>query len=227
MTLTDEYRSANLALRAGSLRDFLKLWALLDPQRMDETFPGWSVAASTLIDRDRRRASGLASAYLKATRRGSGVAGDATVILASSAPDAQVRSSLATTARAGYYTALRTRTEQEAAKVALVRASGAATRLILDGGRSTITRSLAADPLGTGWRRVAGVGACKFCLMLTGRGAIYSAETADFSSHDHCGCTVEPVYGGSTRNVRPYEPSATRRNRDADDARAREFMRSP
>jgi hypothetical protein len=30
--------------------------------------------------------------------------------------------------------------------------------------------------------------------MLAGRGAVYSADTVDFHTHGHCGCTAEPVY---------------------------------
>jgi hypothetical protein len=31
--------------------------------------------------------------------------------------------------------------------------------------------------------------------MLAGRGSVYSADTAEFEAHDHCGCSAEPVYG--------------------------------
>ena len=44
--------------------------------------------------------------------------------------------------------------------------------------------------------------------MLAGRGAIYSAETADFSAHDHCACTVAAVYSAEPVAVRAYESSA-------------------
>lgn len=226
--LTTTYRRANLALRAGTVRDFVRLWAVLDPKRMDETFPGWTLAARTLIERDRARAAGLASAYLKATRMASGVPGDAVIQLAAVAPAAQVESAMTATAKAGLYVALRSgRTLEQASDVALVRASGAAARLVLDGGRETVRRSLAADPRGTGWRRVTSGASCDFCDMLAGRGAVYSPETADFASHDHCACTAEPVYGGDPRTVRAYTPSQRRRSdatRAADNARARAFI---
>jgi hypothetical protein len=43
-------------------------------------------------------------------------------------------------------------------------------------------------------QRVLGGAGCDFCQMLAGRGEVYSAETADFEAHDHCGCTAEPIY---------------------------------
>ena len=44
-------------------------------------------------------------------------------------------------------------------------------------------------------RRVLGGEGCEFCQMLAGRGAVYSAETADFEAHDKCACTPEPDWG--------------------------------
>lgn len=227
MAATEAYRRATQALKAGHLRDFMRLWALLDPKRMDETWPGWAAAVTTLVERDRQRANALAAAYLTAARFESGVPGAPLVRLAPLAPVEQVATSLSVTARAGYFTALRYGPPEKAAQTALVRSIGAASRLVLDGGRETIRGSLAADPQGTGWRRVTSGGACSFCLMLAGRGDIYSAETADFASHDHCGCSAEAVYGGDKRAVKPYTPSQrfrTQEARDAHNARTRAGM---
>lgn len=226
--LTEGYRRANQALRAATLRDFLRLWPVLDPARMDETFPAWALSTRTLIARDRARAAGLAAGYLKATRLSSGVAGEATVVLSSTMPAAQVETSLSVTARAGYYTALRYgRTPEQARQVALVRSAGAVSRLVLGGGRDTVQASLRADRKGRGWQRVTSAKACDFCVMLAGRGAVYSADTANFSAHDHCSCTVRPVYSEEPMAVVPYEPSAkfrTDAQRDANNAAIRRYL---
>lgn len=225
---TDRYRKASQALRAGTLRDFLKLWPALDPRRMDETFPGWAFAVQTLIERDRATMAGLSSEYLRAMRFQAGVPGEPLILLPERLPREQVEAALSATARAGFFVALGSgRSPAEASKVALVRASGAATRLVASAGRDTVRRSLVADPQGTGWRRVTSAGACGFCRMLAGRGEVYSAETADFASHDWCGCAAEPVYGGDLQAVRTYAPSQRRRSdetRARDNARAREFI---
>lgn len=80
-------------------------------------------------------------------------------------------------------------------------------RIIADAGRDTVRVSLAADPAGRGWERRTRTGSCKFCQMLAGRGAVYSADTADFASHDDCNCLAVPVIGADPRPVKTYTPS--------------------
>lgn len=61
--------------------------------------------------------------------------------------------------------------------------------------RQTITKNARRDPDAVGWQRITG-GGCKFCRMLSGRGAIYKADTAHFAAHPNCGCSAAPVFGG-------------------------------
>lgn len=60
--------------------------------------------------------------------------------------------------------------------------------------RETIIGNRRQDPDATGWQRVAKGDACKFCLMLAGRGSVYKEATANFAAHPHCDCTVQPVF---------------------------------
>lgn len=76
--------------------------------------------------------------------------------------------------------------------------------------RQTIMRSSVADSQAVGWRRL-GAGACGFCRMLIGRGAVYAEETATFGSHDHCNCQAAPDFkNGEPIDVRAYQKSARR-----------------
>lgn len=72
--------------------------------------------------------------------------------------------------------------------------SGGLQRRIANFARSTVTQSSVADPKARGWQRVGDGSSCEFCSMLLGRGAVYSEATADFESHDHCGCGAEPAF---------------------------------
>lgn len=225
--LANAHRAQTLALRAQTLQDAIRLWPLLDVARMDQTFPEWFAVQATLIQRDHRRAAGLAANYLRAERVASGVAGQAVIRLADALPEDQIAASMSTTARAGFYKALRAgRTVEQARQVALVRTLGATGRLALLGDRDTVRGSLREDRRGRGWQRFAAASACAFCRMLAGRGDVYSAETADFAAHDWCACTVAPVFSEQRIEVRDYEPSARGRwsDRATDDDRAR--MRS-
>ena len=109
-------------------------------------------------------------------------------------------------------------TEQQALRAAQSAVMGAATRHILDGSRSLTNQAVRADKKARGWIRVTDGDPCAFCAMLatrgfavlrkeTGAGLYTSEETAgarantrfigdgSFKFHDHCGCTVMPVFG--------------------------------
>lgn len=110
---------------------------------------------------------------------------------------------------------------------ALAKVSGGVQRLIADADRETVLGSVRHDPQGSGWSRHTDGSACDFCRGIAGRGAVYSAETADFSSHDGCGCVAVPEYGNDFREVKPYVPSQRFRSqsaRDAHNARTRAWL---
>jgi hypothetical protein len=75
----------------------------------------------------------------------------------------------------------------------LVKVAGGLQRIIANADRQTIQASSIADPGARGWARE-GSGNCDFCAMLIGRGAVYTEATADFDSHDHCGCIAVPAF---------------------------------
>lgn len=192
--LTQQYRRQQLALRAGTLRDLMRLWPALDWQRIETTYPAWFAGVRAVVARDRYRSSGLASAYLRGFRSSAGVPGEARILLADPVPAAQLSTAARVTTivafkrgiGAGFPVA-------KAATNAFVMSSGSLSRLVLDGGRETVRESTLADPRAVGWQRV-GAGGCDFCQMLIGRGDVYSEATADFESHDHCACFAEPVF---------------------------------
>ena len=71
---------------------------------------------------------------------------------------------------------------------------GGVQRRISDHVRLTVASSSIADPQARGWERVGDGKSCEFCSMLLGRGAVYTEATADFTSHDNCGCTAAPAW---------------------------------
>lgn len=72
--------------------------------------------------------------------------------------------------------------------------------------RDTMTGNVERDPAAVGWRRFARPEACKFCLMLAARGAVYTEATARFAAHGavmrgnrkggNCMCIAGPAFGG-------------------------------
>jgi len=195
--LTEQYRQAQLQIRAQALRDFTTLWQIW---KGDENSFAELVTASIALVRVYRNISAAAAAsYYEAFREAAQAAGVPATVLSSAIPDGQVASSLYVTARDALRSALTAgQTATQARETAFVRASGAVSRHIIDGGRQTILDSVAADPEAVGWARVTDGNPCYFCLTLASRGAVYKSEqSADFKAHDHCACVAMPVFKGT------------------------------
>lgn len=192
--LTRAFRAATITLSARTTRDMLAIWPLF--QGDVDSFTRWVRAAGLVIERDRRIAAGLAATYLQAHRAASEVP-PAPAVMADTAPPAQVTTALAATT---FPHVRRAATLEEGLRTAFVTSSGAASRLVLNGARETITSSIRSDPGTAGWYRSTGAKPCAFCALLASRGAVYkSEETADFRVHDHCSCEPEPAYQGQSR----------------------------
>jgi hypothetical protein len=74
---------------------------------------------------------------------------------------------------------------------------GTVGKYVLAAGRQTITTSTDRDPRASGWRRITRPGACNFCTMLAGRGAVYKEHTVHFAAHGgagggECNCAAVP-----------------------------------
>lgn len=202
------FRKQLLGVRAQTISDFTKLWPMFSGEDTAQ-YAAWLTAARTLTQRDRAVAAGAGAAYARASRAIAGVGGTPVIRTSASAPVAQVDTSLTVTSLVAYRRARRAgKTVELANQIAMVDATGSMTKLVVAGANDTIRDSVAADPQGVGWARVASPGACDFCLMLSDRGAVYSADSVDFAAHDHCMCTCQPIYGETTKTVRTYTPSA-------------------
>lgn len=193
--LTQRHRAQQLLLRRATVAQMAHLWPALDWARLDATYPAFAVQVAALVQRNRRTSAGLAAAYLRAFRQTSGLPGQAKAVFAEPLIVDQFTASLAATSIAPIKSAA---SRGVAAEIAMrngfTQASGSMARLVLNASRETIVQTLAVDSGARGYQRILGGDGCEFCQMLADRGGVYSAETADFQSHDHCGCTAEPVY---------------------------------
>lgn len=196
--LTREHVAQQLALRAGSLRDLLALWRMVDPTDLSGTIGTFVRAAVILAGARYADSAGLAAGYYRLFRAAERVPGAATPVLAQPLPADVMAAQIRGAALAGIIDSRRAgRSLEVASRDGFVRAAGALTKLILTGGRMTLLHSVAADRQATGWARVTSGAACAFCRMLASRGPAYRAErSARFEAHDSCGCTVEPAYAG-------------------------------
>ena len=117
-------------------------------------------------------------------------------------------------------------------KAALTLLDGGLTRSIADRHRLTIVDNAAADPQARGWVRIARPGACDFCRLLAdrvgdgGEPGVYTAASATFKSHDHCGCVAAPSWDRTARVVSDVPFTYSDRKSDwSDERKARENRR--
>lgn len=194
--LTATQRQQQLALRAATITDLLELWPILEPTAIDETSPRWMTATRALIGERRRTSEGLASRYLSAFKSAE-LGRPATVALRTAPLIAeQLDTSLRVTGPIALKVLIgRGISPVQAHRAASTQMIGSATRHVLNGGRSAIVGSVAADRDALGWHRVTGASPCAFCAMLASRGPVFKRQrSAAFDAHDHCSCMTEPVY---------------------------------
>jgi len=196
--LTRRHYLAQLAVRASANADVARLWRTVDPTNLTGTYDRFAQAAATIAKVRHATSAGVAGAYQERFRKAEQVAGRAAVRLASPLVHDLVIGTLRGAGLSGIINARRAGfSPQAAAQNGLIKVVGSVTRLVLGGGRDTIISSVAEDPQVAHWQRVTAAEPCEFCAMLAERGAVFSADTADFEAHDHCSCSAEAAYEGS------------------------------
>lgn len=195
--LTEAHRLAQIDLSKSTVKDFLTVWPLLDPEALNASFPTYARAARLVIEANRSKSTKLAVAYLDSFRRAEGAVKPLTAARAAELAEARALTSLTVTGPVRVYQSLRAgRPIETAMRDALVSSTGAVVRHTLNAGRETVLDTVRRDDEAYGFARVTDGNPCAFCAMLASRGAVYkSEESGSFECHDKCGCGVEPVYG--------------------------------
>jgi hypothetical protein len=208
--LTKTQQAAQLAHRAQSLQGLLRLWALVDVENLPGTIDTFAQAAAILAGEGFDNSAATAATYYGLFRLVEGVGS----IVVPKAPRpvldwivGQIRGS----ALKGIIDARKAGMSLGKAKTeGFIRVSGEMTKLVLAGGRMTITGAVNRDKQALGWARATTGDPCTFCRMLASRGPVYKSEaSADFEAHDHDACMPEPVYKGDPVHLGVAAQSAT------------------
>lgn len=195
---TREYQRGQVALRAVAYSDTSLAWRLLDPERLDATFPKFATAILGIIETRRATSGELARQYLALRRRG--IPGAPPEVFVPRLDRAAAVESLRIVSVISIKSAMtRGVALPQATRNALVRTMGVVDRFVGDSGRELIRASIEADPAAQGWVRVT-LGTCSYCAEQAA-GDHMQAGDADFPRHDHCGCQPEPVYGGTATST--------------------------
>lgn len=221
--LTEAHRLTQVRLAAITLRQVRTLWPLLDLEDLDGTFERWLRATVPVVNSGRAASSRLAANYWAAHRAlNLGLdAQAATPILAQPVSAAQLTGTLLVTGPGSIKTNLANGvTLEQAAATAEAESARAAIYYTQEGGRETLTETVGADRTALGWARATSGESCAFCLMLSGRGPVYSEGTVDFEAHPGCNCAPEPHYSrtqdwpAGSREARERWNEATKGERD-------------
>lgn len=110
----------------------------------------------------------------------------------------------------------------------LAEAAALAEKEVARGFRDTVQGNTRQDDDAIGWSRIARPGACKFCVMLAGKGAVYRSEsTANFGAHTNCHCAARPEFRngqhGPEASAAQYLASQKRRS-EADRKKLRDYL---
>lgn len=192
--LTERHRVAQLQLDSITQADLRRIWPAFDPNAIDRSWDTLSPALEALVQSRRDMSSSLSAAYFEEIRAAeTATSSHPTIRLADPVPAADLTGTLRFT---GPITAkqLASAGATDIAAATFDMTAGNVTRLVLNGGRETLTSSIQSDRRTLGYARVSDQNPCAFCAMLIARGAVYGAASADFPAHRSCGCTAEPVF---------------------------------
>lgn len=191
LSLAASGRAVQLGVRAQLMQDAVKIWPLLDPKRLDETFPGWLQAMRLLVDNYHGQ-SATAAARVYRSMRDHAIQASTPSNLIKLAPKPNDQ----WLARAfGFSGPGMIQNDTARPGTALSTTLGTASRIALDGGRTTIIDTVHHDPVAVGWYRVTDGHPCAFCALLASRGIAYKTQKrASFQAHNDCGCTGAPAF---------------------------------
>jgi hypothetical protein len=216
---TQQHREAQLALRASALRDMQRLWRTVDPQHLERTIGAFADAAALLIASWRARSADTSRRYVEALRRAEGGTGSITILADEAPPDAISAAAIRGAALAGILRSRRRGHSVEAATHGgFVSAAGTASSLVLAGGRDVVSGAVRGDDRAVGYMRVTSADPCAFCAMLASKGPVLGSPTAAEGFHDHCACTVEPIYRADAPDDRSQWPETSVHLREVWDA---------
>lgn len=210
-SLASELRREQTALADRVTVEMLGVYGALNFKALDVSSPGFIEAAVAVAERGHREASALGGDMYLSMRRDAGVAGQFDV--ARPKFDAvQLRRDLTVLGPVAAKKLL-SRGERipDAAKSVFTLTSGRVSKTALQGTRDAISGSSGADQQAVAYARQVRAGACDFCVLLA-ENTYRSAESAMFAAgtrgrakapqpagatfHDHCRCTLVPLFQG-------------------------------
>lgn len=196
LATANTHRIQQVRLSASTEQLIARLYRrIIDPYRIEATYPAFIRAAELVIGRGRAASRALAREYYLAEAAAHGHRAAAEALQVRPLGPGQAAASLYATGAARAITQMERGAPPSTALAAgEIAARRSAKRLILNGGREYLVEVSNLDPRASGYARISDGAPCHFCAMLVSRGPVYDVDTVDFKAHDGCGCGVRLVY---------------------------------
>lgn len=216
--LTEEHRQAQVRLGDNLATVIAKLFAkLFDWENIAASSTEFGRQAAIEVGRFREASRMLSTDYLHEFQAVESPGSPPPIEEPDDVELADLARSIAATARGvALSIARKGYSEEDGRDRTLQAVTGKATRLAADGGRRVIEAEVRRGNGPVGYARVVDADPCPFCAMLASRGLYFAGEEAAgtllyrsdaftasnarfvgdgrFKVHDHCQCTMEPVY---------------------------------
>lgn len=197
--LTKAYQAQQAMIRGQALGEMFRLWPIWDLTNLDPSWEQFETALLAVMERYHRMSAVHSARYYRVLRQAQGIEGEAEIV---SAEFDRGRWQGNLRLLGPIFTKKSIANNRPNPKdIALVRVSGVVTAGVLDGGRTTLLSTGAADPRSTGFRRVT-AGTCGWCLQLAAWGA-FERNGPGWKGHTNCRCSAEPQFEDQLDN--PYE----------------------
>lgn len=194
----ERLRQAQIGVRRLVERDLNRMWARVWSSFPDGPTKPYNVrdaflqSVPNLVNRYGEDAAAVAADWYEIQRDREGVGGSFRAVIAPSPYQDATEGMVRRTAGALWTP------NPEAMLVGLRAATG---KYVLAASRATVQRNVSRDPASSGWQRVVRPGACEFCRLLHGRGAVYRESTVHFAAHGDCNCAAAPSWDPNAPEV--------------------------
>ena len=203
-------------IHAGMERTFNRFWLTQNPARPAAVRNATLAIAPTIVDTYGHMAGTLAADWYDDLRRAEGVPGTYRSSVAPAATPERVHERV----RFGASTLWTDNLDlfRKFVSAALV---GYVTEQLGE----TVALNANRDPRAVGWERVPEPNACKFCIMLAGRGGVYKKASARFAAHHKCKCGARPSWDPNAPEVPVSAYEASERTSGMSEAQRAEHNR--
>jgi hypothetical protein len=180
--LTNAHYRAQLAIKAHAIRTSQSIWSTWDGQQGT-----WArlLDLSTPVLKTLHQVSGQTARqyYTQLAAHATGTHDPALPV--PELPEEQIARSLTSTGLVGTFVAhSKGKSEQAAMQIGFVKFAGSFSRLALVGSRDLLMATADhEESRATGWQRVTDGDPCDYC-----------ADSSNSGFHDHCACTIEPLF---------------------------------